>query len=136
MNLEGQEINNLFSIFLEDLNFQFIRSKKWWAVESKATYDIKKNDQRKKALIQLYSFWSENRENISAHLGYGIIITFVYEHTAVKGEHREIWITLLLRKNANEFKEFLNSNPNNPKIEELNKQFFEKSEEVVDGDRC
>jgi hypothetical protein len=54
----------------------------------------------------------------------------------VKGEHREIWITLLLRKNANEFKEFLNSNPNNPKIEELNKQFFEKSEEVVDGDRC
>lgn len=110
MYLEGSNIRKLFAEEIPpNIPFPHLEYLNWWPVESKAVASQNDFTQKKRALIQLLSFWKKERENLQLSIGYGMILTYFYREPA------KILASLILPKEPEELYDYLGEIPNEGK---------------------
>jgi len=102
MNLEGTNIHNLFdTVIPHETPFPHMEYLNWWPVESKAVAGRNDFWQKKRALIQLLSFWKSERVNIQLSIGYGMIVTYHYQNPI------QVTVSLILPRERDELYDYL-----------------------------
>ncbi len=105
MKLDGDHIRYQFPRLIPSAVDPYFNTKSWWPVESKATSNIQETDPRKKAIKQLISFWYHEKAKLQNSLGYGMIVTFVYE------EPYQVIVSLILPKKPERLRKYFEDHP-------------------------
>lgn len=115
MRLDGSEIRDIFNkVIPPHEKFPYLDDLNWWPVEAKAVASEKSMfGQKRRALIQLLSFWKNERENLHSSIGYGMILTYVYH------DPRKLIANIILPKDPSRLYEELQVDPSDKELYQI-----------------